>query len=149
MEQLLRNIIIAASRTEHLGNYVLSKFGITSAGLKIITLIIENKNITLSEIAQRSGSTLPNISQRINSLEKRKIITRNQTPQTDRRVTTLSVTSLGKKIHKDAWKIIEETELQFLNTLTKKDIVVFNSLLNKYINSVTEHNKKIKSKKII
>lgn len=107
-------LLLLANRLQTLGDNTLKELTIKQWFLIIMILNMENKNPTIKEIADFTGSTRQNVKQMISTLEKKGFILTQKSLEDGRALTV--------KISEKCLRYLEETEGQgneFLDRLFK------------------------------
>ncbi|WP_304128660.1 MarR family winged helix-turn-helix transcriptional regulator [Gemella sanguinis] len=118
---------------ETMRNYTkapLEKLGITHGHFITLLYISENEGLTQAQLAETHRKDRNIVSRNIDVLEEKGFVIRKR-GITDRRSFTIHLTDLGHSvvsIHKD---LIKEGEQEALRNLSKDEISIFYSLLNK------------------
>ena len=118
---------------ETMRNYTkvpLEKLGITHGHFITLLYISENEGLTQAQLAETHRKDRNIVSRNIDVLEEKGFVIRRR-GITDRRSFTIHLTDLGHSvvsIHKD---LIKEGEQEALRNLSKDEISIFYSLLNK------------------
>ena len=118
---------------ETMRNYTkapLEKLGITHGHFITLLYISENEGLTRAQLAETHRKDRNIVSRNIDVLEEKGFVIRKR-GITDRRSFTIHLTDLGHSvvsIHKD---LIKEGEQEALRNLSKDEISIFYSLLNK------------------
>ena len=118
---------------ETMRNYTkapLEKLGITHGHFITLLYISENEGLTQAHLAETHRKDRNIVSRNIDVLEEKGFVIRKR-GITDRRSFTIHLTDLGHSvvsIHKD---LIKEGEQEALRNLSKDEISIFYSLLNK------------------
>lgn len=118
---------------ETMRNYTkapLEKLGITHGHFITLLYISENEGLTQAQLAETHRKDRNIVSRNIDVLEEKGFVIRKR-GITDRRCFTIHLTDLGHSvvsIHKD---LIKEGEQEALRNLSKDEISIFYSLLNK------------------
>ena len=118
---------------ETMRNYTkapLEKLGITHGHFITLLYISENEGLTQAQLAETHRKDRNIVSRNIDVLEEKGFVIRKR-GITDRRSCTIHLTDLGHSVvstHKD---LIKEGEQEALRNLSKDEISIFYSLLNK------------------
>ena len=118
---------------ETMRNYTkapLEKLGITHGHFITLLYISENEGLTQAQLAETHRKDRNIVSRNIDVLEEKGFVIRKR-GITDRRSFTIHLSDLGHSvvsIHKD---LIKEGEQEALRNLSKDEISIFYSLLNK------------------
>lgn len=118
---------------ETMRNYTkapLEKLGITHGHFITLLYISENEGLTQAQLAETHRKDRNIVSRNIDVLEEKGFVIRKR-GITDRRSFTIHLTNLGHSVvstHKD---LIKESEQEALRNLSKDEISLFYSLLNK------------------
>ena len=118
---------------ETMRNYTkapLEKLGITHGHFITLLYISENEGLTQAQLAETHRKDRNIVSTNIDVLEEKGFVIRKR-GITDRRSFTIHLTDLGHSVvstHKD---LIKEGEQEALRNLSKDEISIFYSLLNK------------------
>lgn len=118
---------------ETMRNYTkapLEKLGITHGHFITLLYISENEGLTQAQLAEIHRKDRNIVSRNIDVLEEKGFVIRKR-GITDRRSFTIHLTDLGHSVvstHKD---LIKEGEQEALRNLSKDEISIFYSLLNK------------------
>ena len=118
---------------ETMRNYTkapLEKLGITHGHFITLLYISENEGVTQAQLSEIHRKDRNIVSRNIDVLEEKGFVIRKR-GITDRRSFTIHLTDLGHSvvsIHKD---LIKEGEQEALRNLSKDEISIFYSLLNK------------------
>ena len=108
----------------------LAKLGITHGHFITLLYISENEGLTQAQLAETHRKDRNIVSRNIDVLEEKGFVIRKR-GITDRRSFTIHLTDLGHSVvstHKD---LIKEGEQEALRNLSKDEISIFYSLLNK------------------
>ena len=95
-----------------------------------LLVLFENKNISITEIANQMNVSPPSVSALTEKLIKKGLIKRAYN-QLDRRVVTVNLTGSGELLASKLKKKQENIMSNLQGSLTKEDIHNFNCLLNK------------------
>lgn len=102
--------------------------------LKTLGIVSKNENITMRTLSEYLHISSPSTTEIINKLEKSKKLTRTPN-KTDRRITTLKITTLGKK---DLEKCLKQASVninKLFDTFTEKQKKEFEGILETIINN--------------
>lgn len=107
LEPITKNIIITASRLEHIADkYIFEPMGLSAITVKILNILTEMEPLSPTQIMEKLGGTKSNISQRLNLLQKKGFIERVYARETaDKRKIAIQMTKTGRK----KWEEIIET----------------------------------------
>ncbi|MHC5250957.1 MarR family winged helix-turn-helix transcriptional regulator [Listeria kieliensis] len=97
--------------------------------------------VSVSEIGKRLGISRPSVTQQINALEKKGLITRIQNPE-DKRAAYLNFTEKGEKLTDQIIHYFHESFIDMKNYLGEDDMRTLIRLLSKltdYLNSKADH----------
>lgn len=134
---IIEPIIHTATRMEVLSNrYLFRPVGMNIASIKILELINKKKSTTSKEIMELIGGTKSNISQRLNSLEKKGLIRAHKNIFGDKRKTLIKLTLTGKRKLQEMKKHLDKTKLELEANFSKEEIkkhFAFFNKLNKLI----------------
>ena len=109
----------------------LGEDGLTARVFSALSLVVENPNITQSELAwtlriERSGLVAI-----VDQLEERKLLTRNSVVG-DRRVYALAPTALGIRTFKASLKAVQQHEERLFSSLSRTEQAELLMLLKKF-----------------
>lgn len=124
-ESLARSIVLTAMRLENLGNrFIFEPLGLTAASLKIVGLLHHLGPMTPSAIGERLGSTKSNITQRLNFLEKKGLVSRqaSKSGQGDGRSVSVCLTAYGRRQLKLINSALKEHQLHIAKYFTPEEI---------------------------
>lgn len=118
------DFIFIGEKIESMANkYVFNPMGLTLSSMRILSYL-ENKEVTTAkELIILTGKSKSNITQRLNILEKNKLITKDKYAQRgDGREVYLKITPLGKRRIKEALKKVEKFHLAKEKFFTQKEL---------------------------
>jgi DNA-binding MarR family transcriptional regulator len=136
---IIEPIIFTASRLEVIANRSLFRpIGMNISSVKILNLLCKKKLMTPKEIMQLAGGTKSNISQRLDSLEKRGYIKTQKNIFDDKRKMSVKLTLAGRKKLQEIKDKFEQVKLGLEANFDRKEILqhfAFFDKLNKIIDS--------------
>lgn len=136
---IIEPIVCTASRLEVIANrYLFGPIGMNISTVKIIGLLCKRKNMTPSEIMQLIGGTKSNVSQRLDSLEKKGYVKIYKSNLKDKRKISVKLTVLGEKKMKELKKHFDKVRLELESHFSQKEIqqhFAFFNKLNKFVDS--------------
>lgn len=118
---------------ETMRNYTkapLEKLGITHGHFITLLYISENEGLTQAQLAETHRKDRNIVSRNIDVLEEKGFVIRKR-GITDRRSFTIHLTDLGHSVVSIRKDLIKEGEQEALRNLSKDEISIFYSLLNK------------------
>ncbi|MDF2986749.1 MAG: MarR family transcriptional regulator [Eubacterium sp.] len=141
MGEIKKEHIIMLDRLMHLFYKRMSKFnvdldskyfqGVTSIELSILGIAGENPDVILKEIAERLQAPASTLTNAVDRLEKRNLLTRSISKR-DRRSFGLILTDEGRKLYQEHEKAEQITWNKILDTLeSDEEIELFLSLMEK------------------
>lgn len=121
---IFRQLVVTAGRMESFANrQFFEPFGLTVSTCKILALFINKEKMTSKEIIYEIGGTKANITQRLNHLEKMKLIKRCQHSKClDKRTVEIVVTEKGKKKMKEVYEFMRHRTSIFQKLFNPKDV---------------------------
>ena len=129
---IIEPIILTASRLEVIANrYLFGPIGMNIPNVKIMSLLCRKKIMTPKEIMELAGGTKSNISQRLDSLEKKGFVEMRKGAASDKRLVLVKLSALGKKKLLEMHKQIREVKLELESNFTKKEIAQHYAFFNK------------------
>lgn len=99
---------------------------------RVVMLLAAHPGLTATEIAERSGMLLMNVSRAIRRLERMRRVTRSTDP-TDRRRALLELTAAGQAIHDGLAPKARRSEESVRELLTAHEAAEFSRLLDKLL----------------
>ena len=108
----------------------LAKLGITHGHFITLLYISENEGVTQAQLAEIHRKDRNIVSRNIDVLEEKGFVIRKR-GITDRRSFTIHLTDLGHSVVSTYKDLIKESEQEALGNLSKDEIAVFYTLLNK------------------
>ncbi|MCK9378545.1 MAG: transcriptional regulator [Candidatus Moranbacteria bacterium] len=103
--------------------YIFKPMGLSSISVKILMLLKNGSQMTVSELIKKTGATKSNMSQRLTFLEKEQYITRNYASDSnDKRKVLIKLTFSGKKRIIDLKKRLEKAQISFEKKFTAKEV---------------------------
>jgi len=91
-----------------------------------------------TELASRVGQDRNNLSRTLGILQKKGLISK-KVQEDDRRFSLVSITSEGKKVHQDIFKIMEEwRENVFFKDIEPGELVEFNKTFMKLVRNLQD-----------
>lgn len=108
----------------------LEKLGITHGHFITLLYISENEGLTQAQLAETHRKDRNIVSRNIDVLEEKGFVIRKR-GITDRRSFTIHLTDLGHSVIAKHKNLIKESEQEALTNLSKDEISIFYSLLNK------------------
>ena len=118
---------------ENMRNYTkqpLSEIGITHGHFITLIYVSENEGVTQAQLAKIHRKDRNIVGRNIDALEKQNFVIRKRGVK-DRRSYTLHLTEVGKEIISTYSHLLIKGEKEALKNLTKEEITIFFSLLNK------------------
>ena len=118
---------------ENMRNYTkqpLSEIGITHGHFITLIYVSENEGVTQAQLAEIHRKDRNIVGRNIDALEKQNYVIRKRGVK-DRRSYTLHLTEVGKEIVSTYSHLLIKGEKEALKNLTKEEITIFFSLLNK------------------
>ena len=118
---------------ENMRNYTkqpLSEIGITHGHFITLIYVSENEGVTQAQLAEIHRKDRNIVGRNIDALEKQNYVIRKRGVK-DRRSYTLHLTEVGKEIISTYSHLLIKGEKEALKNLTKEEITIFFSLLNK------------------
>ena len=118
---------------ENMRNYTkqpLSEIGITHGHFITLIYVSENEGVTQAQLAKIHRKDRNIVGRNIDALEKQNYVIRKRGVK-DRRSYTLHLTEVGKEIISTYSHLLIKGEKEALKNLTKEEITIFFSLLNK------------------
>ncbi len=146
------DFIFIGEKIESMANkYVFHPMGLTLSSMRILSYL-ENKEVTTAkELIFLTGKSKSNITQRLNILEKNKLITKDKAPRNkDQREIFLKITPLGKRKLREAFEKVKQLHLAKENFFTPKEIqehIKFMKKLSIFLDKEDTKLKKIFNKK--
>ena len=108
----------------------LTKLGITHGHFITLLYISENEGVTQAQLAEIHRKDRNIVSRNIDALEEKGFVIRKR-GIVDRRSFTIHLTDLGHSVISTHKNLIKESEEEALSNLSKDEISIFYSLLNK------------------
>ncbi|MEE9190476.1 MAG: MarR family transcriptional regulator [Candidatus Neomarinimicrobiota bacterium] len=108
----------------------LVKFKITSSQHTVLSALLENNGLSLSEIGNKVFLDKPAITGLADRLEKDNLVERKRTTA-DRRVVRLYLTEKGRKLLLDIDNLANEVDGELVSVLSGKELQEFRTLLNR------------------
>ena len=108
----------------------LAKLGITHGHFITLLYISENEGVTQAQLSEIHRKDRNIVSRNIDVLEEKGFVIRKR-GITDRRSFTIHLTDLGHSVVSTYKDLIKESEQEALRNLSKDEISIFYSLLNK------------------
>ncbi len=105
-------------------------YGLRTVDFSVLSLITHNPGITSKQLCNALGIQAPNMVSMINTLVKRKLITRHPHP-TDGRAMGLHLTSTGADMMRQAEQTAAELEIDKTSKLSKEERKTLLQLLKK------------------
>lgn len=120
---IIEPIIFTASRLEVIANrYIFGPIGMNIPSVKIMGLLCRKKVMTPKEIMELIGGTKSNISQRLDSLEKKGYIKTRKSRNNDKRKVFVELTMSGKGKLGEIKSQLRKVKLELESNFTKKEI---------------------------
>jgi DNA-binding MarR family transcriptional regulator len=122
--EVIAPIFCAWSRIESLGNrFIFDRIGMSPAAFKILTFIARKHIATPSDMLTELGGTKSNLSQRLASLERKGLISREgHAHSDDRRRIPFSITETGKHELRQTLLIAKKAGLSFKDEFTEEEL---------------------------
>ncbi len=135
---IIEPVIFTASRLEAISNrYLFGPMEMTIASVKILRLLEKRAKLSPKEILEIIGGTKSNVSQRLDLLEKRGYVAKDQEKTaTDKRKIFVKITPVGKKKLQELYKHLKKVKLEFESNFSKEEIgqhFIFFEKLNRLI----------------
>lgn len=108
----------------------LTKLGITHGHFITLLYISENEGVTQAQLAEIHRKDRNIVSRNIDALEEKGFVIRKR-GIVDRRSFSIHLTDLGHSVISTHKNLIKESEREALSNLSKDEISIFYSLLNK------------------
>ena len=108
----------------------LAEIGITHGHFITLIYVSENEGVTQAQLAEIHRKDRNIVGRNIDALEKQNYVIRKRGVK-DRRSYTLHLTEVGKEIVSTYSHLLIKGEKEALKNLTKEEITIFFSLLNK------------------
>lgn len=149
MQNISRSIIIMGFRIEFYANkHIFEPLGLTSSSYKIMAILHHNEGVSPIEMLEKLGCSKSNITQRLNFLEKQKLVTRFHNGQnSDKRKVIIKLTKLGEEKYSKVIKIMRKRAESLEKFFTKEEIdchVAFIKKLHNIINDLEKSKTLIK-----
>jgi len=139
---IVEPIIFTASRMEVIANrYIFGPIGMNIPSVKIMGLLCRKKIMTPKEIMKLIGGTKSNISQRLDSLEKKRYIKMHKDSIDDKRKVFVELTTLGKNKLKELKNQLRKVKLELESNFTRKEIQQHFAFFKK-LNNLVDLNEK-------
>jgi DNA-binding MarR family transcriptional regulator len=124
IKSIAKPIIITATRMETFAtSHVLKPVGLSLPSIKILHVLNERSEMMPIEIMRVLGSTKSNITQRLNSLEKKGLVERYfPAGIADRRRIMLRLTVAGRKKLSDAVRAIDEKSVDLEKFFSREEL---------------------------
>jgi len=141
------DFIFIGEKIESMANKcIFHPMGLTLSSMRILGYLHHKKVTTAKELILLTGKSKSNITQRLNTLEKNGLITRDKSVSgKDKRETFLKITSLGKTRVKKAIKEIEKFHLSKEKVFSKKEIITHIKFMKKLITFLDEQEAEFKN----
>ncbi len=142
---IAESIILAGVRLRAIANrFVFSAEGISGVKFRILRLLCSEGKKRPSEILKFSGGTKSNVSQRLDSLEKSKLIRRIQPKKgEDRRGIFVEITPKGEALVEKLIGRFKKSETALRSCFSKSEIEAQFAFLEKLNRGLDEHEKEI------
>jgi DNA-binding MarR family transcriptional regulator len=149
LKNIARSIIIMGIRIEIYANkHVFEPLGLTASGYKIMAILYHNKGTSPVEMLERLGCSKSNITQRLNLLERKKLITRlHDKNNADKRKIIIKLTKLGEKKYSELLEIMDRRSHSIEKYFSKDEManyVTFLKKLHKIMSQMEKSNSLIK-----
>lgn len=142
------SFVLTAFRIEALTErYLFKPAGISSASFKILVFIRKHPNCSPIHIMDYLGGTKSNITQRLNFLEKSKLILSARSKEGDKRKLLLLLTNEGLKKIKKVMISFKKNSIYLEKFFTEKELMEHFSFMKK-MNSVLNECEQLIAKKI-
>lgn len=115
----------------------LAGLGLRQRSFSILALIVENSELTQSDIARALGIERSGTVVIVDELEQKDLLQRHRV-EGDRRAFALRATKKGRKLYDEALELIRLHEIRVLKNLTEEERLLLNSTLKKIHNLSVE-----------
>jgi RND family efflux transporter MFP subunit len=134
-------IVGTAAMLESIANFHIFKpLGLSLQGFKILLMLEKFNEQSTKDLIEKLNNSKSNISQRLDYLEKKCYIKRNQNQSTgDKRMISVSITADGREILKKARVEIGEKSLEVEKFFSEDEIKIHHEFLNKLIKILIKH----------
>lgn len=136
---IVEPIIFTASRLEVIANrYLFVPIEMNISSVKIMGLLCRRKIMTPKQIMELAGGTKSNISQRLDSLEKKGYVEMRKNTGKDKRKVLVTLSPLGRKKLIEVQKKLKKVKLELESNFTREEIqkhFAFFDKLNKLVDS--------------
>lgn len=130
------SFVLTAIRIEALTErYLFKPAGITSASFKILAFVRKHSDCSPGDIMEYLGGTKSNITQRLNFLERSKLILTARSKEGDKRKLLVSISPDGSKKIKEVMDIFKKKSIFLEKFFTDKELKEHFSFMKK-MNSV-------------
>lgn len=125
-------LVYSAMRMEKMAdNSIFKALDLTSSSFRILMMLKEMGPQSPSDIMDALGGTKSNVTQRLNYLVKKRLVTLTHGAEKDKRRATASISELGLERLKDTYKLFKQKDLHIENYFTNKEMQDFLALLRK------------------
>jgi DNA-binding MarR family transcriptional regulator len=129
---IIEPILFTASRLEVIANRCIFRpIGMNISSVKIMSLLCRKKSMTPKEIMQLVGGTKSNISQRLDSLEKKGYIQTRKNTFDDGRKLSVELTEAGEEKLQEIKNHFRKVKLELESNFTREEIEKHFEFFNK------------------
>jgi len=139
---IIEPIIFTASRLEVIANrHLFMPIEMNISSVKIMGLLCRRKIMTPKQIMELAGGTKSNISQRLDSLEKRGYVEMRKNTGKDKRKVLVKLSPLGRKKLMEVQKKLKKVKLELESNFTREEIQKHFAFFDK-LNKLVDFNEK-------
>lgn len=138
-------LVCTGCRLQSIANkFVFSPMGFSETSIKILKAIEHGHASTLSDILKWVGGTKSNISQRLNFLEKEKLIERAYAASDDKRKVIIKITKEGKERMGKMEKRLEKAQIKLESIFAQSELKKGQEFLRKINSFIDQEEKHLK-----
>lgn len=131
-DSFVDSFVLTAVRIEALTErYLFKPVGISSASFKILVFVRKHPNCSPSQIMDYIGGTKSNITQRLNFLERSKLILSARSKEGDKRKLLVSLSPEGTKKIKEVMDVFKKKSIFLEKFFTDKELAEHFSFMRK------------------
>src|SRR5437868_3803739 len=110
----------------------MQKFDLTASQYTILSIVFNRPGISSADLARRVAVTPQSINEVISSLERLRLVVRQEAPD-NRRILQINITPAGKRLLASCDKVVDDIEASLFSTLNRRELNTLVDLLQKVL----------------
>jgi DNA-binding MarR family transcriptional regulator len=113
----------------------MQKFDLTASQYTILSIVCNRPGISSADLARRISVTPQSINEVISSLERLRLVSRQEAPD-NRRILKINITPAGKRLLASCDKVVDDIEAGLFSSLSQRELGALDELLQKVLTDV-------------